>query len=118
MGGGRRVVIDSTHIKAADRMANARLAPADIPVEYVVSDRPMADKAATAGWRARSPGLLETHAVTFADNIDAILACDGLPNVRVTVPALGGCNPVAVRCLAAEVTKPGGETQAGLVVAR
>ena len=94
LSSGRRVVVDATHIKAGDRVASARLAPADIPVEYVVIDRLMTDKAATAGWRTRRPGLLESHATTFAANIDAILACDGLPNVHVTVPRLAGQNTV------------------------
>jgi hypothetical protein len=94
---GRRAVIDATHIKAADRINNARLAPADIPVEYVVIDRPMEEKVATGGWRLERNGLLESHATTFAANIEAILARDGLPNVTVTAPALGGRNPVAQR---------------------
>jgi predicted kinase len=118
LGGGRRAVIDATHIKATDRIANARLAPADIPVEYVVIDRPMADKVTTAGWRARRPGLLETHAGIFAENIDANMARDGLPNVRVTVPTLGGSNPITVKCLADEAAKLCGETEAVFVVVR
>ncbi len=89
---GRRVVVDATHIKTADRLSTARLAPADIPVEYVVIDRLMDEKVATAGWRAQRPSLLTTHAATFAANREAVLAGDGLPNVTVTVPPLDGRN--------------------------
>lgn len=94
LAAGRRVVVDATHIKAADRLATARLAPADIPVEYVVLDRARDEKLATAGWRAGRPGLLEGHAATFEANLDAILASDGLPNVSVTVPPMDGRNTV------------------------
>ncbi len=84
LASGRRVVVDATHIKAADRLATARLMPADLPVEYVVLDRPHNEKLATAGWRACRPGLLESHAATFQANLNEILAGDGLPNVKVT----------------------------------
>lgn len=83
LASGRRVVVDATHIKVADRLATARLMPPDMPVEYVVLDRPHADKVATAGWRAERPGLLESHAETFRENLEAILAGDGLANVTV-----------------------------------
>ena len=84
LSAGHRVVVDATHIKAVDRLATARLMPADMPVEYVVLDRPMADKVTTAGWRAARPGLLEAHGTMFMDGLDAIMAGDGLPNVTVT----------------------------------
>ena len=84
LASGHRVVVDATHIKVADRLATARLMPADLPVEYVVLDRPLADKVATAGWRVTRPGLLETHAETFRSNLGQIMAGDGLPNVTVT----------------------------------
>ena len=83
LAAGQRVVVDATHIRTADRLATARLAPPDIPVEYVVLDRPMPEKVATAGWRARRPRMLDEHAETFAANLRDILAGDGLANVRV-----------------------------------
>lgn len=85
LASGHRVVVDATHIRAADRLATTRLAPADLPVEYVVLDRPHAEKMATAGWRAARPGLVEGHATTFRANLEEILAGDGLPNVTVAV---------------------------------
>jgi hypothetical protein len=48
---GRRAVVDATNIKAADRLANARLAPPDV-----------AEKRKQAEWQTGRPGLLETHA--------------------------------------------------------
>jgi predicted kinase len=112
---GRRVVVDATNIKATDRIANARLAPADIPVDYVVIDRPMADKIATAGWRTRRPGLLENHAQIFADNISAILDCDGLSNVQVIVPSLGGCNPITAKLQSVEDIDLRGESSVDII---
>jgi hypothetical protein len=82
LASGRRVVVDATHIKVADRLATARLMPPDMPVEYVVLDRPHADKVATADGAER-PGLLESHSETFRENLEAILAGDGLANVTV-----------------------------------
>ncbi len=84
LASGRRVVVDATHIKAADRLATARLMPADLPIEYVVLDRSHHEKVANAGWRAGRPGLLESHAAAFKANLNEILAGDGLPNVQVT----------------------------------
>jgi predicted kinase len=94
LAAGRRVVVDATHIKTTDRLATARLAPADIPVEYVVLDRAHDEKVATAGWRAERPGLFGAHGSAFATSLDSILAADGLPNVTVTVPSLDGRNVV------------------------
>ncbi|MFL7904317.1 AAA family ATPase [Azospirillum argentinense] len=80
---GRTVVVDSTNLKREDRLANALLAPSDIPVEYVVVDRPLEEKVGMAGWRADKPGLIELHAKLFESGLPDILGGDGLPNVRV-----------------------------------
>ena len=83
LSSGRTVVIDATNLRREDRLANARLAPSDLPIEYVVLDRPMAEKRATAGWRLSKPGLLAAHAETFAAGLAEILAGDGMGNVTV-----------------------------------
>jgi hypothetical protein len=80
---GRTVVIDATNLKREDRLSNVLLAPPDIPVEYVVIDRSMDEKPATAGWRSERPGLLETHAQLFERELSEILDGDGLGNVRI-----------------------------------
>jgi len=80
---GQNAVIDATNLVAADRISNARLAPVDFPVEYIVIDRPMDLKLRDAGWRAAKPWLLEKHAKDFAAGVEMILAGDGLANVRV-----------------------------------
>lgn len=80
---GRTVVVDATNMRREDRLANALLAPPDIPVEYVVVDRPLEEKLAMAGWRADKPGLIEGHARLFEDSLPDIMGGDGLPNVRV-----------------------------------
>ena len=83
LSSGRSAVIDATNLKREDRLPNVRLAPPDIPVEYVVIDRPMDEKLATAGWRLERPGLLDHHAALFEQEVADILNGDGLPNVRV-----------------------------------
>jgi predicted kinase len=83
LASGRSAVIDATNLEVRQRIANARLAPEDFPVEYVVVDRPMEEKLATAGWRADRPWIIPKQAEQFAAGLDAILSGDGLPNVTV-----------------------------------
>lgn len=83
LAAGRTAVIDATNLDRRHRTANAMLAPPDIPVEYVVIDRPMAEKKATAGWRAGKPGLLEAHATQFARELPDILRGDCLHGILV-----------------------------------
>jgi predicted kinase len=78
---GRSALVDSTNLRRDERIANTKLAPPDIPVEYVIVDRPMPDKVATAGWRAAKPRLLVEHAAIFKDNLPEILRGDGFSNV-------------------------------------
>jgi predicted kinase len=83
LASGRTAVIDATNLDKRHRAANAMLAPADIPVEYVVIDRPMAEKTATAGWRAEKPGLLEIQAAQFSRELPEILEGDHLGRIIV-----------------------------------
>lgn len=81
---GLPAVVDATNIRRKDRLAIVGLAPADAAVRYIVIDRPMAEKRATAGWRAELPiDLLAKHDQTFHSNLKDILAGDNLPNVTV-----------------------------------
>ena len=83
LSSGRSAVIDATNLRAEDRLSNVGMVPGDMPVEYVVLDRPMPDKQATAGWRDAVPGLLERHASQFRAGIADILDGDNMANVAV-----------------------------------
>lgn len=80
---GKSAVMDAPNIRRDDRLSNATVVPPDMQIEYVVIDRPMEQKEATAGWRLEKVGLLSEHAAIFADGLTDILSGDGLPNVRV-----------------------------------
>ncbi len=80
---GRTTVVDATNLRKRERLANVLLAPPDMQVDYVVVDRPMEEKMASAGWRAERPGLLESHAALFEQGLPDILGRDGLANVRL-----------------------------------
>jgi predicted kinase len=81
---GNTVVIDATNLKREDRLPNARLVPPDIPVEYVLVDRPMAEKIATARQGTeREKEVMEIHAGLLERGLSDILAGDALPNVTV-----------------------------------
>ena len=83
LSAGSSVVIDATNLRRTDRLMNAALVPADIPIEYVLIDRPMAEKKRDGGWRLEREGLLEGHASILIAELHDILAGDGLPNVSV-----------------------------------
>lgn len=83
LSAGQVAVVDATNLKKEDRLANARLAPRDIPVEYVLVDRPAHEKAMTAG--DRRPEVMKLHAEILAGELEDIRAGDGLPNVSVTL---------------------------------
>lgn len=84
---GLPVVVDATNLRRRDRAALVSLVPAWTTVEYVVVDRPLADKVATAGWRAHvvvgEETLVVAHHKRMQSALRDILAGDGLPNVRV-----------------------------------
>lgn len=81
---GLPTVVDATNLKRKDRLAIVNLSRPDADVRYIVIDRHMERKRATAGWRAELPiDLLAKHDQVFRSNLKDILAGDGLPNVRV-----------------------------------
>jgi predicted kinase len=80
---GQSAVIDATNLRREQRLENARLAPHDIPVEYVLIDRPISEKIQTAGWRNGKPGLIEEHSALFEIALPDLQRGDGLPNVIV-----------------------------------
>jgi predicted kinase len=84
---GLPVVLDATHIKNADRIKAARLVPEDVPVRYVVINRPLEEKLKTGGWRnavsVKGKTLIEHHDQVFRSNRKASMKGDGLPNVTV-----------------------------------
>lgn len=94
LAAGRSVVIDATNLRRLDRLLNVDLAPRDIAIDYILIDRPMAEKERDGGWRLERPGLLATHARIFAAELADILDGDGRPNVTVidkrTVVELSG----------------------------
>ena len=76
-------------MKRQDRLKAALLVPKDVPVRYVVINRPLKDKIETGGWRnsvsVKGKTLIEYHDQVFNSNKKDILAGDGLPNVTVEV---------------------------------
>lgn len=83
LSAGQTVVIDATNLVRHDRLRNAELVPKDIPVDYVVIDRPMSEKQRDGGWRLERHGLLDSHARRMTVELQDILAGDGLGNVTV-----------------------------------
>lgn len=85
---GLPVTIDATNIRRKDRLACVALAPAGAGVRYVVCNRPMAEKHATAGRRAgvvMADGkcLIDAHEQRFQSQLKDLLRGDGLPQVTV-----------------------------------
>jgi predicted kinase len=81
---GLKATVDATNIRRKDRLAITKLTRPDAHIRYVVIDRPMEEKRATAGWRAELPiDLLAKHEQTFKSNLRDILAGDDQPNVHV-----------------------------------
>lgn len=84
---GLPVVLDATHLKRQDRLKSAKLVPPTVPVRYIVIDRPLKDKLATAGWRAsvnvKGKPLVQHHDQVFRSALKDILKGDDLPNVTV-----------------------------------
>lgn len=84
---GLPVCVDATNLRRRDRLACVALAPIGARVSYIVIDRPLAEKKATAGWRAdvtvKGKPLVEFHHERFQSALRDILAGDGLLNVNV-----------------------------------
>jgi predicted kinase len=81
---GLPTCVDATNIHRKDRLAIVALAGDTGLVRYVVVDRPMEQKRATAGWRAELQiDLLAKHDQIFRSNLRDIMAGDARPNVTV-----------------------------------
>jgi predicted kinase len=85
---GISTVVDATNIRNRDRKALLNLIPHDGVVEYIVIDRPLEEKMATAGWRnevvvRHGQTLVQWHHDIFRHNLKSILSGDG--DERVTV---------------------------------
>lgn len=79
---GERVVADATHLRKKDRIATAGIGTRlRVPVFYIIIDRPMEEKLATAGWRENVPGLIEKHAATFQGQEKDICSGDNMATV-------------------------------------
>lgn len=79
---GRLAVADATHIRGGDRKKTAYIGrDLGVPVVYLVVNRPVGAKNATAGWRkdvvTPKGSLIEVHDATFQANEKTILAGDG-----------------------------------------
>ncbi len=82
LGLGERVVIDGTHLRKADRTKSAQLGQTlGVPVFYVIVNRSLEEKTATAGWRERFPTLVKSQDQLFLDNERDIIWGDGLAEV-------------------------------------
>jgi predicted kinase len=82
---GLATIIDATNIRRADRLSIISYTQPQ-QIRYIVIDRPLPEKYATAGWR--DPALLgfdliAKHHSTFTSQLKDILAGDHLPNVTV-----------------------------------
>jgi hypothetical protein len=84
---GLPVCIDATNLRRRDRLACVALAPVGAAIEYVVIDRPLADKTRDGSWRndvvIGDKTLIEVHHDRFQSALRDILTGDGLPNVSV-----------------------------------
>lgn len=84
---GLPVTIDATNLRRRDRLACVALAPIGAGVRYVVIDRPLHEKMATAGWRRAvvigDKTLVEVHHERMQSAIKDIMRGDGLPQVTV-----------------------------------
>lgn len=79
---GRRVVVDATNIKTGDRKPFIEMAKKyQVELVYLVVNRTMSAKLATAGWRLEVGGLIERHEETFMNNHKAIMRGDGVARV-------------------------------------
>lgn len=82
LGLGERVVADATHLRKKDRVSTALLGvKMHVPVIYIVVNRSLDDKLATAGWRADVPGLIQKHEQTFQAQEADILSGDDMATV-------------------------------------
>lgn len=79
---GQRVVVDATNLKTRDRQFFINLSQRlGVPLYYLVVNRSIDEKLATAGWRKEVNGLIEKHDNTFQSNLRNILNGDGVATV-------------------------------------
>lgn len=79
---GERVVVDATHLRKVDRKSVTDIGQQfGVPIFYIVVNRPLDEKLATAGWRKGVPGLIERHDETFRNNEREILLGDNIATV-------------------------------------
>jgi len=81
---GLRVVADATSLTAKARRTIRECADGlDVPIFYLVYNRPLVEKLATAGWRAEVDGLIQRHHEKFESGLRDILRADMCRNVTV-----------------------------------
>lgn len=74
----------ATHLRTKDRVAMAKLAPANTKVRYIIfNNRSIEETKRTAGWRNEVPGLIDKHFQRLKSQLPEIRRGDGLPNVIV-----------------------------------
>lgn len=79
---GQRVVVDATNLRFRDRKVFIDMSKHfAVDLVYLVVNRTVKEKLATAGWRADVPGLIQRHDETFKSNAKAIYEGDGVARV-------------------------------------
>jgi len=103
LNAGQRVVADATHLQDSDRKRTASIGiEMNVPVFYLVINRPVSAKLKTGGWRSktyvRGKTLIEAHEQTFVSNEKKILAGDGNKDITV-IDTRGGDTIHVVKAL-------------------
>lgn len=87
MKNGLTTFVDATHLNRDDRLEMVGLAPRGSRVRYLVIDRPLEQKLASAGWRkgisVKGKPLVVYHHEKFKQEGGRIMIGDGLPNIDV-----------------------------------
>jgi len=79
---GERVVADASHLHKKDRIKTAQIGiKYHVPVFYIVVNRPLEEKIATAGWRLRAPGLIQRYEERFKSQEREICSGDNIATV-------------------------------------
>ena len=80
LGFGQRVVVDATNLRTRDRTQFIDVAKQfGVDLVYVVVNRPVEQKLATAGWRTAY--LINKHEELFNNNLKNIMSGDGVATV-------------------------------------
>lgn len=87
LNSGLPTIIDATNLRRRDRLKSVSYAPADMPIRYIVLDRPMDEKIRDGGWRndveVKGQPLMAYHQNTFNSQINEILSGDDDPRIEV-----------------------------------